>query len=236
MDHGSVELRQRMGELEANLAETRRAIEGLAQPAVVPDVIRTHDETEAASQQAAALQQLQERLQALEQELAQMNSTMVERQRLAELGGLRGLVFQRQELDPEAIGKLQTQACDRTLSEEQRLQSLRQLRHSRSGQEDRTLAVTNAMIELYRDSEDAGVRADVFRQLHGVSYTELKQPLLDALVHDPSCKVREEAAETLDHYLDDPYVREALEQALRDDEDSGVRRQAAESLTESRER
>ena len=86
------------------------------------------------------------------------------------------------------------------------------------------------MVDLFRRSEDAEVRADVFRNLHGVTDPLLRQPLLDALGGDPSREVRSEAAETLDRYLDDPAVRAALEYAAASDPDKSVREQARESL------
>ncbi len=58
----------------------------------------------------------------------------------------------------------------------------------------------------------------------------LLQPLLQAVASDPHPSAREEAAETLDLYLDQPGVREALQFAASYDENPGVRRQATVSL------
>jgi hypothetical protein len=56
------------------------------------------------------------------------------------------------------------------------------------------------------------------------------QPLLLAIANYPDRIVREEAAETLDLYLDQAGAREALEFAAEYDADSGVRQQAQTSL------
>ena len=74
------------------------------------------------------------------------------------------------------------------------------------------------------------MRADIFRQLHGVTEPVLKEPLLQALARDPAPKVREEAAETLDLYHDDPNVMAWLRHTARQDPDVEVRAQAAVSL------
>ena len=80
-------------------------------------------------------------------------------------------------------------------------------------------------------SLDAQVRADIWRHAHANhTHPLLLQPLLQALASDPDRSVREEAAETLYLYLDQPGVREALRVASQYDADSGVRRQAEVSL------
>ena len=92
-------------------------------------------------------------------------------------------------------------------------------------------AVVLEMARLGINSPDAAVRADVWRQADGNSKSDLIVPsLLQALATDTAANVREEAAETLENYLDQPRVRVALEQAAAHDTDNGVRNQALQSL------
>jgi HEAT repeat protein len=56
------------------------------------------------------------------------------------------------------------------------------------------------------------------------------QPLLLSMQTDADAKVREEAAETLGDYLDQPGVQQALRTASGSDADPAVRRQALSSL------
>ena len=92
------------------------------------------------------------------------------------------------------------------------------------------LIVTEA-VRIGATSSNPQLRADIWRQAHaGVAYPLLLQPLLYAMANDPERSAREEAAETLDLYLDQPGVREALQATSQYDADPGVRRQAMMSL------
>ena len=92
-------------------------------------------------------------------------------------------------------------------------------------------AVLQEMIRVGETSQDEDVRADVWRQADGESRnTLLVGPLIRALQSDPAEKAREEAAETLANYLDEPGVKSALEDAAHNDSDKDVREQASESL------
>lgn len=144
---------------------------------------------------------------------------------LALLGHLRSR--SSKPVTAEDLAQLRTQATDPAKDAQERLQALRRLRGIKDG---RSRDVVLSMIDLARTSDDERVRADVFRQLHRVTTPELEQPLLDALRGDTSAKVREEAAETLDHYLESPAVVQALRDAAENDADRGVRKQARESL------
>ena len=54
-----------------------------------------------------------------------------------------------------------------------------------------------AMMMLATQRTDADARADIFRQLSGVTDPGLEQPLLHALANDATITARDEAAETL---------------------------------------
>jgi hypothetical protein len=127
----------------------------------------------------------------------------------------------------ESLADLQARAMDTALDETARVKALRQLRGMPGGQ---TRDVVLSMIELYRSSKIADVRADVFRQMSKVREPELRDACIDALRSDPARKVREEAAETLGGYRDDPAARDALERAAESDAEEDVRKQAKKAL------
>lgn len=94
-------------------------------------------------------------------------------------------------------------------------------------------AVVATMTHLGLTSADAKVRADVWRQADGGSrvHPVMCNALLQALAFDVDAKVRDEAAETLENYLGQPGVRQALDLASRSDADEKVRRRAVETLS-----
>ncbi len=139
---------------------------------------------------------------------------------------IRALLASR-SVSPDEIPELQRTAIDASAPVADRMHALRRLRGTSDG---RSREVVIALAELARTTDDSDVRADIFRQLDGVAFMELRQPLLDALQSDADRKVREEAAETLEGYLDDPSVRAALELAAENDANRDVREQAAETL------
>ena len=123
-------------------------------------------------------------------------------------------------------------AKDAVATDEERIAALKQLRGARMPDgTDARLGVLPEMIRLAEDSQNADVRADVWRQLSHVTERSLLQPLLRALQNDPSGEVREEASETLADFLPDPGVESALRFAAENDSDPDVRRQALESLS-----
>jgi hypothetical protein len=112
----------------------------------------------------------------------------------------------------------------------ERLQALRALRTANA----RTPDVVQAMLHMQATSTDPNVRADVFRQLSGVSDPIMKPHLINGVLKDDNPKVREEAAETLAPFWADPYVQSALRSAAENDPDEDVRTQAAETLRKRR--
>jgi len=94
-----------------------------------------------------------------------------------------------------------------------------------------TDVIVTEAVRIGATSTNPQLRADIWRQAHaGVAHPLLLQPLLYAMMNDPERSAREEAAETLDLYLDQPGVREALQATSQYDADPGVRRQAMMSL------
>lgn len=135
------------------------------------------------------------------------------------------------EPKPEEIPGLQATAMNPSMSAEERVKALSRLRSTREG---RTREVAASMLQLLETSEDAGIRADILRQLHRALPPDLKDPVLRRLQLDTEAKVREEAAETLGPLKADPAVKSALEQAAQSDADLKVRAQALQSLNDRR--
>ena len=98
-----------------------------------------------------------------------------------------------------------------------------------------TDAIVAEAVRIGTTSTDPMLRADIWRQAHA-NYTHplLLEPLLTALAEDSERSAREEAAETLDLYLDQPGVVDALRTASESDPDPGVRGQAMASLSQVR--
>jgi HEAT repeat protein len=120
-------------------------------------------------------------------------------------------------------------------TEEELLAALRKLRGAELPDgTDARLGVLPEMIRLAENSQDERARADVWRQLSGVTDPSLLQPLLHALQNDPSPEAREEAAETLGDFMPDPAVRNALQFAAENDASPDVRAQCYESLGSGR--
>ncbi len=132
-----------------------------------------------------------------------------------------------QKDDGKTVADLQADAMDRAAAGYMRLQALRRLRFLPNG---RSREVVLSMLELYRESDDPKVRADVFRQLSKVDMPELRDAAIEALENDKSVKVREEAAETLGPFRKDPAARDALERAAENDADAGVQDEAKKAL------
>lgn len=92
-------------------------------------------------------------------------------------------------------------------------------------------AIVAEMVRIGLTSTDDAIRADVWRQADGNrTHLALVPALLQALTADAAPGVREEAAETLANYRDNPQVKLALESAAANDPDEDVRDQARRSL------
>jgi hypothetical protein len=120
-------------------------------------------------------------------------------------------------------------------TEQEMLLALRNLRMAQTANgKDARLDVLQEMIRLGESSQSEKARADVWRQLSGVTDRSLLQPLLHALQNDPAAKVREEAAETLGDFLPDASAHNALLFAAENDASPDVRSQCYASLGSGR--
>jgi hypothetical protein len=128
----------------------------------------------------------------------------------------------------------QREVLDRTLGDESRVKALGILRTS--GGSGRTPEVVFCALDILARSGNWQVRSGVWRGLrkmgsdvHGEVRTAIVSALCRSMREDPSGKVREEAAENLADYIDDEGVRQCLQMALNDEDDS-VRREAELAL------
>ena len=118
---------------------------------------------------------------------------------------------------------------DPTADDESKVQAWRGIRSNAA--ETWSDSIVAEAVRIGTTSSDPEVRADIWRQAHADrTHPLLLQPLLQALTTDQDRSVREEAAETLDLYLEQAGVRQALQTAAEYDADPGVQQQALISL------
>ncbi|MCC6737755.1 MAG: HEAT repeat domain-containing protein [Planctomycetia bacterium] len=129
---------------------------------------------------------------------------------------------------------LEAVILDRVRTPAERVAALKKMRLR--APQARTIEVARAMIDLLRTCEDATVRAEICRQLFGLDYPEIGEAMLTRLRTDSDEKTREEAAETLETFGDEPGVMQALEYAKEHDESAAVREQAVKTIAEIRAR
>ena len=125
------------------------------------------------------------------------------------------------------VEESQPVALDRQRSPDERLKALRELR-SRDG---RSREVALAMLELIESPDlDPRTRADIIRNLDGVDFPELKDPLLRILANDTHPETRSETVETLQPFYGDGAVHAAVANVRDNDQDLRVRMEALERL------
>jgi HEAT repeats len=214
-----VALEQRVSNLEEMVHELRVT----GQPPPSP--------TEAERASPAANAAIEARLLALEKQLSikpppapEARPAVDSSAAVAELVRKQREAEAKESAGPEA---LQKQAMDRSLAGYERLKALARLRAIKDG---RSRDVVLSMLQLFHESDDPKIRADIFRQLNKVEEPELRDALIDALRADQVSEVREEAAETLGTYRDDPSARDALEYAAENDASEKVRKKAKDAL------
>jgi len=173
---------------------------------------------------------IEERLANLEKQLAKDRTELQELAPAGTAEPITGRKVGGRRRAPDLDASIQV-AKDNSAAESDRVESFRRLRGARLADgTDARLQALSEMIQLGEASDTARTRAEVWRQCSGLRDPSLVTPLLNALRHDRSARVREEAAETLGDYLDDPGVREALEFAAGNDESYDVRAKANASL------
>ncbi len=234
--HASVgRLSSRVDLLDQRLQILQELIASQSERALSPTVVSRQGEDSSTSQET--LTSVQEEMKAALQRLEQLEEKQQGLNTRGEHWGRMVSFSGFNNESEDAITGYRTRALDSGNSVEDRLAALKSLRFSRIEEPDaRTPDVVASMIDLVQTSADAGVRADIYRQLDGVTDPNLLQPLLDSLANDEHPEVREEAAETLAKYLPDDQVDAALRHAEAHDEDEGVREQAAESLSQAEAR
>jgi HEAT repeat protein len=150
------------------------------------------------------------------------------------LDQFRSGLVQRGMLPPGSneVASLRTVVLNPNAEPEEKVMALRVLRVADARSDD----IVKEMIKAYYATEHGPLRADIFRQLDGVTTPELRAPLLEAVSKAAEAEVREEAAETLFHYLPDPDVKAWLEHLAASDPNERVRQQATESIRRYRPR
>lgn len=134
-----------------------------------------------------------------------------------------------QALESDPLKAARARALNPRNDPRDRMMAVRELRE-RNGRDPQVAA---AMAALARTDIEPAIRADIFRQLHGVKEPSLRQALVEALQTDASDEVRQEAAETLSDYSDNPAIAALLSATIRKDVDGEVREAAAESLVQN---
>ncbi len=156
--------------------------------------------------------------------------------------GVRLSVFPEARPDAELqVAKARADFLDTGLSDKERLEALRTLKHPRTrtgyppppgsgGPDALRGTVAIAAAQLATESQDPHVRSSIWAVTAGVGDAYLVQPLLHALATDSDAKVRVQAARTLEDFIDQPEVREALAFARDHDQDGKVQEAARYSM------
>lgn len=216
------ELRERLDRLEAELRRPAPVAVPAGGAEAAGAVVR---EAPPAVEDPAVLR----RLQALEQAVAAFGKRPVGGPVSGGPGGAP--VVDDALAKSRAIAANQATILDPGRTDQERLAAWADLRREENGWNDGVVAM---MTQMGLSNASAAVRADVWRQADArAKHPAMGQALLQALQVDQEATVREEAAETLENYLDLPGVREALVAARDRDTDAKVRRQAEETLSAS---
>jgi len=206
-----LDLQRRVTALEAQLAAPRAAV-----PTAPAD-------TQPAREQFAALER---RLAVLESPRADARAAVLRDVASAE----RVRVARPPETKEEAAQReaAQRKVLDPSATVQDKLAAHEQLRRVPDAY---TPAMVQELLRIAATSGEGQVRADVWRFFDGESKVPaLVRPLLRALGNDTEDIVREEAAETLGNYLDDPVVAGALRWSADRDGAERVRNKAQRTL------
>ena len=86
--------------------------------------------------------------------------------------------------------------------------------------------VARKMIDVYYETSDFELQAEIFNVLDDMDTPELAQAILEASSSSPSPRVRKEAVDALSGFLPNPELLEWLQQVSTTDKDKDVRREA----------
>jgi TolB-like protein/HEAT repeat protein len=129
----------------------------------------------------------------------------------------------------QVILNKQAEFLDTSLSDSERVQALGMLRYA--DRDARSGAVAVAAVEFAMNPDHRQLRGQVWEYMKGAGDPYLVQPLLQTLAYDSNEYVRHEAANTLEDYIEESGVRDALEFAAANDESKRVRDQALFSVS-----
>lgn len=149
-------------------------------------------------------------------------------QAIAQLARASDYLMDRGQL-PLAAGKAEDLArlfSDASAADKDRLRALGLMRRN-GGLNDDTV---QQALTWMQSSTNAGTRRELVQQLRGVTNAAVKAPLLSLMSKEPNGNVREEAAENLRRFANDPAVESALWNAALNDPDGDVREQAEDAL------
>ena len=117
---------------------------------------------------------------------------------------------------------------DATAADRDRLRALGLIRRNGTMSDE----VVQQTLAWLQSSTNAGTRRELVQQLRGVTNAAVKGPLLGMMSAEPNSNVREEAAENLRRFVNDPAVESALWNAALNDPDGEVREEAEDALRE----
>ncbi len=166
------------------------------------------------------------RLAALEEDLKARQAEARQRLTIADQNAalLGNIVVRRTRMSEEDA---QSNILDASKSDSEKVAAWAVLRSAETWDD----SVVSEMIAIGENSTDPEIREDVWRQADArASSPLLVAPLLRALQSDPNAGVRSEAAETLENYLGEPGVRNALIYAAENDSSEDVRKEARGAL------
>lgn len=170
-----------------------------------------------------------QRLAVLERQVAELAARRPAGDRFAVAAGQPSLTAEAAaEALAEATRTHQQQILSANVSEADKVRAFGQLRGIKGSWNE---AIVATMVQIGLGSADPELRADVWRQASTDQlHPAMAEALVVALQQDAAADAREEAAETLARYREQPGVRAALEAAANGDGAADVRAQAARSL------
>ena len=151
-------------------------------------------------------------------------------QLVAELSRASDYLMERGQL-PLAANKaedLLRRFTDGASADRDRLRALGVLRRNNAMTDD----VVQSALDWLKTSTNAGTRRELVEHLSSATNATVKGPLLALMTSEQNNDVREELAQTLRRFTDDPQVESALWNAAMNDTDEDVRDEAEEALRE----